>query len=119
MIVLLPRRVKATLKAKYGAEYGLLSDAEIIECLYEFDNNKANVEYILNSTGIVTKITYFVLGRDPIVKFIDLVNKSEIKRMVRSDSTKNYHDHYTNFAFDDTHPMYDLIVEVKYKYVYS
>lgn len=115
---MLPTKAKNLLIAEFRSEWKLLTKRGIHKFFMRFDTSE-NVNKLYSQVGKITKIVYKTLGDDPVSELTDITDKRYLKVMIRSNPKRNYHDYLTNFKFIETHPLYDLIVEVIYKYVYT
>lgn len=117
-INMLPTKITNYLKDKYKSRWLLLTKEDIHRILLTMDTEE-NINKLYNLWGWVTKVTFNKLDKTTKSIFIRLTNKNEIMNMIRSEPSLNYHDYLTTFKFITTHLIYDLIVEVNYRYVYS
>ncbi len=95
-----------------------MTKTHIIDCFTMFETNQ-NIKNLLERDGKVTKIVYNMMDREPITELISINDVSKIIYRIRNDPSKNYHDYLTTIKIIDDHIMYDLIVEVNYRYVYA
>lgn len=119
MINMLPTKIRNHLSNKFGEMYFSFSKKQISEYLSEFEDNAELVNRFFNRHGILTKVVYNLFDKDPIIQLLSYDNVDYIIKMVRSDNNKNYHDFFTTFKINTKHTLYDLIVEVNYRYVYD
>ncbi len=82
------------------------------------DEYSINNVYDYAHAKTITKIIYKMLD-DTKVNFTDITSQRQLINLIRSDPSKNYHEYLTEFQFETEHPIYDLIVVVNYRYVYS
>jgi len=114
---MLPIKIKAHLEKRFGKRYLTFGRDRIIEYLMDYDT----FENVMKCFGRnrITKVIFNMMDGDPIINFITDSNIRRIKKTILSDNSKNYHDYFTTFNFRTDHVMYDLIVEVNYRYVYD
>ena len=69
--------------------------------------------------GGIIKVIINLLDQSPKIIFYKMIGEEKIKHKIRRNRSFNYHDHLTVFQFRKDHSIYDLIVEVNYRYVYD
>jgi len=115
---MLPKKIKTQMLNEFGIRLYQFTEDSIMDYLTDYDT-KDNIRSAINaSSGSITKINFKHPNGKFNTTFTNMVNKREIIRIVRRDGSLNYHDYLTVFRFRTDHPIYDLIVNVSYRYVY-
>jgi len=115
-----PRKIRKHLIDTFDKRYATFSKSQMISYLSEYEDDEETIKLVINSYyNDLTKIVYNLLDKTPVVEIIHDIDVNNIKQKIRRDPSKNYHDYFTEFEIDTNHVMYDLIVTVNYRYVYS
>ncbi len=114
---MLPVKITKHLKQKFKYEWKLLTKKDIHDYLITLDNEH-NINQIYGRSGKLTKIIFHRLDGKTVIKFTNEIDGKKIMKRIRN-GTENYHDYLTSFRKIFSHPIYDIIVEVKYQFVYD
>lgn len=116
---MLPTKIRNSLQKEFGNRYYQFPPNSIMKWLGKYEPNEDNLMIATTFPRTVTKIVYKNPDGGVVTEFTDNTDTKDIIRIIRNNSSLNYHDYYTFFRFSRDHPIYDLIVEVLYRYVYS
>lgn len=116
---MLPSKIKTKLLREFGVAFYQFPPRSVIQYLTKFDTEENINEAINTSMEDITKIQFNHPDGKIDTIFDRTINIKKIIDRIRNDSSMNYHDYLTTFKFKKDHEIYDLIVEVNYRYVYS
>lgn len=116
---MLPTKIRSKLIREFGDSFFQFPPDSIVSYLTKFDSKDNIISAINASRRDISKIQFFHPDGYEETIFSQITNTRKIINKVHEDSSLNYHDYLTTFNFKTDHPIYDLIVEVKYQYVYS
>lgn len=115
---MLPTKIRTKLIGEFGERFYQFPPKSIFNHLIKYDDEE-NLAIAMTFRDKVTKINFKHPDGNVENTFTSNTNRRSIINSIRSNDKRNYHDYLTVFNFDTDHPIYDLIVEVIYRYVYS